>query len=92
MAQVLITPSKRIVQSGEHGGAFAAVANIDIAHHKGSRDPAKSHPRDRMYMIQRIGAGTRKDAAEIDEGRDLNVELGRDGIEGKHSVAQLDGG
>ena len=80
-------PSEGIIESGENRGTVAAVTNVDITHHEGSRDAPKTHPGDRMQVIQRIGAGTRKDPAEINERRDLNIELGRDRIEGKHLSA-----
>src|SRR5579872_1225099 len=50
--------SERIVDSGEYGGAFAAVAEVDEAHDRGARDAAKADAEDLVQVRQRAGAGS----------------------------------
>ncbi len=76
-----------IVEAGEYRCAFAAVADIDETYDERTRDATKSDPINRMNVLERIVARLREDSAEVGKGRDFDVELRGDGIEGKELAA-----
>ena len=51
-AQSLHRPLERVVEARERRDALAAVADIDVAHHKGPRDAAETDTADIVELIQ----------------------------------------
>src|ERR1700677_5227313 len=81
---------KWIIETGEYRGPLAAESHIDITHDEGTCDAAKSHAVDLVDLIERQCARAVEHAADVDEGRELYLNRGRDGIEGDDVAAQLD--
>src|SRR5271167_350528 len=68
------------------------MSNIDVANDVGTRDAAEAHAVDLVQLVDGRSAGFAKDTAEIDEGRNFDVEFGANRVDRKYPVAQLDAG
>src|ERR1035438_4347293 len=78
----LVLLLERIVDAGEHGRALTPEADIDVTDDKGPGDTADAQTPDRMQLRERKAARLREYPTEIDEGRQFQVDMCRDGIEG----------
>ncbi len=72
--------SERVVDSREYRDAFAAVAYIDEADHERLRDAAKTDAADRVQIVKRIEAEVVRDAADIEEWRELQNSVGAEDV------------
>src|ERR1700761_3951306 len=67
--------SEWIVQSREHGRAFAAIANVDITY---DRRPGDGPETDAPHLVEvgaRKVAGMTPHVTDVDKGRDLQVDV-----------------
>src|ERR1700733_7731339 len=80
---------KRIVETGKHGGAFTAVADIDITNDRRSGNATECHATDLVKPVDRKVAGSPEHLAHVHERRDLEVDVRRLGVESPDGMAHL---
>src|SRR6185312_15586957 len=84
--------SERVVDPGEHRDSLAAIADIDIADDERLGDGAHADPAGDMEAVERIVVEIVEDPSGIDEGRQLEAQIGGEEIELEDLAAQLDAG
>src|ERR1700727_1287719 len=83
---------KRIVDAGENGDAFAAIADVDVADDERLRQTTNTEAAHCVQVGKRNRARPVKHTAQIDKRRQFEIDVRRDGIDAGHLLAQLRAG